>query len=172
MTLTPRIGSSRDVKIACRVVLRARIIQLLWGIDLLGTRLLLGMSSLAWAVMLLWPATYPLFPTKAQIALGQGRTTYAIMALIASEGQWATLFGLQGVVALCAVLYNIRTRLVLWVEGILGCMLWTTATISCFAAHFHSWESYNPPAAMAAELILTVGAWWVLVRYKVESDGH
>lgn len=172
MTLTPRIGSSRDVKIACRVVLRARIIHLLWGIELLGTRFLLGMSSLAWAVMLLWPATYPLFPTKAQIALGQGRTTYAIMALIMPEWQWAAFFALQGVVALCAVLYNIRTRLVLWIEGILGCMLWTTATISCFVSHFHSWETYNPPAAMAAELMLTLGAWWVLVRYKVESDGH
>ena len=157
MTLTPRIGSTKDVKYACRTVLRARVVHLLWGIELLGTRFFLGMSSLAWAVMLVWPATYPLFPT---------------MALIMPEWQWAALFALQGLVALCAVLYNIRTRLVLWVEGILGCLLWTTATISCFVSHFHSWDTYNPPAAMAAELMLTLGAWWVLVRYKVESDGH
>ena len=122
--------------------------------------------------MLMWPATYPLFPTKAQILSGQGRTTYAIMATIMGEWQWASLFALQGVVAILAVLYNIRTRLVLWVEGILGCVLWTTATISCFGSHFRSWETYNPPAAMAAELMLTLGAWWVLVRYKVESDDH
>lgn len=172
MTLTPRYGKSKELKCVHKAVLRARAIHLLWGIELLGTRFLLGMSSLAWAVMLMWPAASPLFPTLEQIKLGQGRTTYAIMALIAPEWQWASLFALQGVVALCAVLYNIRTRLVLWVEGILGCMLWTTATISCFVSHFRSWDTYNLPAAMAAELMLTVGAWWVLVRYKVEGDGH
>lgn len=172
MTLTHRLGMSKELRCVTRTVLRARVIHLLWGIDLLGTRFLLGMSSIAWAVMLMWPAQAPLFPTRVQIELGQGRTTYAVMALIGAEWQWASLFALQGVAAILAVLYNIRTRLVLWVEGILGCLLWTTATISCFASHFHSWETYNPPAAMAAELMLTAGAWWVLVRYKVESDGH
>ena len=172
MTLSPRFGSTKDVKYACRTVLRARIIYILWGVELLGTRFLVGMSSLAWAVMLLWPATYPLFPTLEQIKLGHGRTLYSIMALIMPDWQWAALFALQGVVTLFAVLYNVRTRLVLWIEGILGCLLWTTATISCFVSHFRSWDTYSPPAAMAAELMLTIGAWWVLVRYKVEGDGH
>ena len=172
MTLTPQFGKSHDLKCAHRAVMRARVIHLLWGIELLGTRFILGMSSLAWAVMLMWPAAAPLFPTKAQIIAGQGRTTYAIMALIGAEWQWSSLFALQGVVALTAVLYNIRTRLVLLVEGILGCLLWTTATMSCVGSIFHGWATYNPPAAMAAELVLTLAAWWVLVRYKVEGDGR
>ena len=172
MLLSPILGSTKDVKCAFRAVLRARIIHLLWGVELLGTRFLLGMSSLAWAAMLMWPMAAPLFPTKAQIVVGQGRTAYAIMSVIMSEWQWAAVFGLQGAVALCAVLYNIRTRLVLWIEGILGCLLWTLVTIAGFVSHFQSWDTYNPPASMAAELMLTIGAWWVLVRYKVENDGH
>lgn len=170
--LFPKFGNTRDVEYARRTALRARIVYILWGVELLGTRFLVGMSSLAWAVMLLWPATYPLFPTLEQIKLGHGRTLYSIMALIMPDWQWAALFALQGVVTLFAVLYNVRTRLVLWIEGILGCLLWTTATISCFVSHFRSWDTCRPPAAMAAELMLTIGAWWVLVRYKVEGDGH
>jgi hypothetical protein len=169
MTLTgKRFNRNKDIRCAGCAIHKARLVYLAYGTDLLGTRFILGLSSLAWAIMLLWPGA--LFPTAAQITAGTGRTTYAIMAMAAGELYWATAFAVQGIVTLLAIVYDLRTRLVLWVEGILGCLLWTAATISCFVSHFRGWDTYQPPAAMAAELMLTVGAWWVLVRYKVEDE--
>lgn len=168
MTLTQkRFNRNKDIRCAGCAIHKARLVYLAWGTDLIGTRFVLGLSSLAWAVMLLWPGA--LFPSAAQMAVGTGRTTYALMAQMAPEVVWATLFGVQGIGTLMALVYDIRTRVVLWVEGILGCLLWTAATISCFASHFKGWDTYQPPAAMAAELMLTVAAWWVLVRYRVED---
>lgn len=162
-----RFCCNGDIRCACVAISRARMIHLVWGIDLIGTRFLLALSSLGWAVMLFWPGL--LFPTPEQVHTGGGQTVYAIMSLIMNEAHWGALFSLHGLVAMIGVLYDVRTRLLLWVEGILGCLLWTTATISCFASHFQGWDTYKPPAAMAAELVLTVGAWWVLVRYRVED---
>ena len=175
MILVCKFSRNKNVRCAGCVLSRVRLIHLLWGSDLLGTRFLLAVSSLAWAAMLFWPGQ--LFPSVEQITAGTGRTTYAIMAYIGAyiggEVGWGALFSLHGMAALIGILYDIRTRLFLWLEGILGCLLWTAATISCFVSHFHGWATYNPPAAMAAELMMTFGAWWVLVRYKAEDhNGH
>ena len=147
---------------------RCRMEDILLGCDMLATRWVLAWGSILWAVFLWWPGS--LFPNAAEIAAGEGRTTYALMAQIAPEHVWGFAFGLQGVVMLWALIYARRNKVVFYVDAILGALLWTVATFACFAAHFHGWSTYQPPAAMSAEVVLTVLSWWHLVRYWADNS--
>ena len=139
--------------------IRARLGHILWKSDLEATRLGLACGSLLWAMFLFWPGD--LFtPT---------RTTYKVMAEIAPEECWGALFLLQGVVMLYSLLWGYRSRLSFVVDALLGCILWTTSTAACFLAHYQSFNTYQPPAAMSYELIGSLASWWVLVRYSLEK---
>lgn len=130
------------------------------------TRLVLALSSLTWAMLLLLPGE-----------LFVGRQTYAVMALIANENVWGSLFLVHGVFAIYTLASNTANRVTLCLDGFLGCVLWTASTASCFYAHWpHSasvWESlaaYRPPAAMSAELWLSVASWVHLIKHWAEEE--
>lgn len=138
----------------------SRLKYLLWKADLEMTRLVLAVGSILWALLLLLPGQ--LFT--------QERTTYLIMSKIGSEVTWGVLFLLQGLVMLYSLLYGYRSKVYFCVDALLGCILWTTATLACFASHYHGWVTYKPPAAMAYDLIGVLTSWWCLVRYSLEKE--
>lgn len=144
-----------------------RAYETLIGSDMLATRFSIVLGSLLWALFLLWPGD--LFPTAAEIAAGQGRTTYALMAQVASETIWASLFLFQAAVMSWSLIFAVRNRFVFLADALLGCILWTASTILCFVAHFKGWATYRPPAAMSAEVAMTFASWWHFVRYMFDE---
>ena len=138
------------------------------------TRLGLIFGSLLWAVLLLLPVE--LFPTAAQIAAGKGRTTYALMATVATERFWGMAFLTNAIFSSLSLFCGIRSRITLLLDGVLGCLLWTGSTLLCFAAYWpHNvglWEaiiSYPPPAAMSGEIVMAFYSWWHMVRHWAEE---
>lgn len=136
-----------------------RIHHIMWRSDLEATRFMLAAGSLVWAMLLFLPGD--LFsPT---------RTTYTLMAALAREEIWASLFLLQGLVMTYSLLWGYRSRLSFLLDAILGCVLWTSSTAACFIAHFSGWSGYQPPAAMSYEVMGALASWWCLVRYSVDK---
>lgn len=156
--------------------LRTRAKRLLWCSDLEATRFTLALAALFWAVLLGWSDS--LFPTPDQIEVGRGRMTYAIMAQIMTERQWATLWLIQGGVMMWSLLTGVRNHALLLLDAILGVFLWTFCVGSAFVVYwpkadfFTAITIYHPPAAMAGELAAIAASWWVLIRYQCDAHRH
>ena len=147
---------------AVKSTFRRRFCHMLWHSDMLATRFMLAIAALVWALLLAWPGE--LFtPT---------RTTYRIMAEIASEEAWAVAFAGQGLVMLLALLADAKDKLTWFIDCVFGAVLWTLATVACFASHWQHGVPYAPPAAMSAEVALMLASWWHLIRNPWgDSDG-
>lgn len=149
----------------------ARIRYMAYHCDLEGTRFTLAFGAIFIGLGFAWPVA--VFPTAAQIAAGQGRSTYSIMAQIAPEWAWAAAFLLQGVVMLCSLLADCRNKYLFLFDAIFGCALWTTAISACYLAYWPGVEhmmEYKPPAIMGGELAAVLASWWVLVRYAYNDE--
>ena len=142
--------------------IKKRIGYLIWLSDLEMTRLGLACGALLWALLLFWPGT--LFTPE--------RTTYTLMAAIAPEELWGVAFLVQGVTMVYSLLWGYKSKLSFVFDALLGCVLWTASTAACFIAHYASSRSYQPPAAMAYEVIGSLMSWWVMVRYCSNNKGE
>ena len=140
----------------------ARIVQS----DMLAARLMLAAGALFWSLFLFWPGD--LFPTAAQIAEGNGRTTYALMAFF-PEWLWALSFGVHGAFLLLSVIYRVPPYAAL-LDAFNGAVLWSAATFMCYAAHFKGWVTYQPPAAMGADLAMVMASWWWFIRVWADKS--
>jgi uncharacterized membrane protein HdeD (DUF308 family) len=129
--------------------------RIIWHSDLLTTRVSIAIGSLVWGLLLLWPGE--LFVPA--------RTTYRLMAEIASEQAWGVAFLCHGMIAMITLLQNKACRTSYLFDALLGCTLWTTATLACFASHWKAGVYYAPPAAMSAEVSLMLASWWYLARW-------
>lgn len=134
--------------------------------DMLAARMMLAAGALFWSAFLFWPGQ--LFPNPAQIAAGTGRTTYALMAFF-PELMWATAFGLHGLFLLASVFWRVPPAAAL-LDAFNGSVLWTAATYMCYAAHFHGWATYQPPAAMGADLAMMLASWWWFIRVWADKN--
>ena len=130
------------------------------------TRFLLALSSLTWAFLLLLPGS-----------LFEGRPTYAVMDAIANEEIWGIAFCVHGTIAIYTLINGSRNRVTLCLDGFLGCIVWTAATTACFAAHWpstgifvDSLAAYRPPAAMSADIWMSIAAWWHLIKHWAEEE--
>lgn len=138
------------------------------------TRLALALGSFLWAVQLL-PAS-DLFLTPIQGVPGTGGTLYSLMAALAPEFVWGCLFLVHSVWALCSVMVDVEQKWALYADGFLGCLLWTLVTASGYSAYWPVTESawvslieYQPPAAMTGSLVLSLLAWWHMIRLWAEE---
>lgn len=130
------------------------------------TRLLLALASFLWAFQLLLPSD--VFT----------RSTYKLMAEVAPEEVWAIAFLIHAIWSFYTLKANIRNRFSLALDAFLGCLLWTSSTLLCFAAHypfhingfFNQLAAYPPPAAMSGEITTSIAAWWHLVRHWAEEE--
>lgn len=134
---------------------------------LLATRLWLSAGALFWSIMLFWPSD-----------LFSSRSTYFLMSKVAPESVWATAFLVQSVWAFYTLRTGTRNMVSLTMDAMLGCILWTSTTLLCFASLWPSQYpsfleqlfNYPPPAAMSGEVILSFASWWHLVKYWAEED--
>lgn len=125
----------------------------MFGIDMEGTRFTLTLAACLWSVMLFWSGdTFD-------------RQTYSVMASIAGELTWATLFGLQGICAFYSLLAEKKNRFLFIFDAVLGCLLWSSSCIAMLMS------VYPPPAAIGAEIAAAFSSWLVLVRFSVDKGG-
>ena len=122
------------------------ISRLLWDTDLVGTRFLLSLGESLWAAMLLWPGdTF-------------SRPTYAHMALVMSEEAWSVVFLVSSVIQITVVLMDdLHSRFARYFAG-LNAVLWSYVVVSMLIS------TYPPPAAIAGEMALALGALWIWIR--------
>lgn len=120
--------------------------------DLSGTRLTLAMAEIIWAIALFWPGdTFE-------------RPAYEVMAAIASERTWATVFLISG----CIQFFTLfRRRYHCYPSvcfALANATLWWTAVLSMYMA------VSPPPAAVSGELALAFAASWVFIRSGFLKD--
>lgn len=128
-------------------------------------RFMIVIGSVMWVLLLIvgagWFSDVHLFDPK--------RTTYRLMALLADEDEWALAFAIHagfGAYTLCT---GKRSWLLFFGDCVLGAVLWTLATVACFASHFVTWATYLPPAAMSAEVALMFASWWYAIRWLADK---
>jgi hypothetical protein len=111
----------------------------------------IAMASLMWALLLFWPGdTFT-------------RPTYTLMSHFGSEHVWGTLFLIQGVSGISTVLLKLKNTLLIVLDCILGCILWTGSCVAMIL-------SVNPPpAAISAEIIAAWFSWWLLLRLPLDK---
>lgn len=164
-----------------RILLRGFYIQILtilleahgrvWSIlsrdKMQMTRLIIAASSLTWGIILSSPSL--LFTDK--------RTTYLVMRAMMSEELWGALFTISGLVSLVAVVFDLRNRVTIVFDALLGAALWTASTLAGFSAHWPGhveggwvaqWAAYPAPAAMSGEFWLSLAAWWHFIRHVTD----
>ena len=147
-----------------------RMYDLAFESDLKAIRLMLGLGAVFIGLGFLWPVD--VFPTAAQLAAGNGRHTYALMAKIAPEGIWGIAFLIQGSIMLWSLVFDYRNKYLLWVDACFGSLLWTVAIGACYLAYWNGFSnimSYRPPKIMGGEVAAALASWWVLVRYRFEE---
>ena len=128
---------------------KAKLIELVYGSDLIATRAILGFAELLWAVTLLWPGdTF-------------GRPTYSGMQLLATEEAWGFVFLASSFFQFqILATHNLHNK---WAVVFAGCnsFLWMLVVTSMYMS------VYPPPAAISGEMALALGACWIFVRTGV-----
>lgn len=128
---------------------KARLIDIVYGSDLVATRFLLGFAELLWAITLLWPGdTF-------------GRPTYHGMQAFASENVWGVVFLFSAFMQfqiLASRKFNSQFAVAFagW-----NSLLWIFVVVSMYMS------VYPPPAAISGEFALALGASWIFVRSGV-----
>jgi len=136
---------------------RAKLNYIAWQSDLSSIRFSIILGSLFWAFLLLWPGE--LFtPT---------RTTYRLMSQIADEEIWGFAFLSHAIFAATTLFLEKRDKIYFYLDALWGALLWTVATVACFASHWQVGIPYAPPAAMSAEVSLMLGEWWWVIRWMI-----
>ena len=124
-----------------------RVLQLALESDTKSARCILMMASFVWAVLLFLPGD------------GFYRPIYAPMKAIASDDVWGLLFSVHFFATFYSSFFQIRNRLLMCLEGILGVSLYSISTLSVMANN-------GPPGPLFANSIAcALAALWVLVRY-------
>ncbi len=126
----------------------------IWDSDLIGTRIILFMGELFWAIMLFWNGdTFD-------------RPTYKHMAVIFTEELWGIIFLLSSITQLTIVLLNdMHSRFARYFAG-WNAVLWMYVVFSMILS------VYPPPAAIGGEVALTFGALWVWIRPYILAEGY
>lgn len=146
--------------------LSCRFIHLAFRTDMLALRFYMALGAVLIGIGFLLPSE--VFPDPSKLA-PNARVTYLYMATIAPEWMWGTAFFAQGAVMMWSLLTNKRSLILMWCDAVLGCALWTTSILSCYAAYWIGWWNildYKGPFIMGGELSMAIASWWVLVRYS------
>lgn len=128
-----------------------RLRQILLFGDLSLAKIILGLGSILWSLLLFWPGD----------TFGPSRQTYSLMSHLMPEIVWATMFLVHGATSLWAILWCRKDAWLVIGDNVLGSLLWScSASLMMFA-----YLPDNPlPAAISAEIILAILSWWFLIR--------
>jgi len=149
--------------------------ELIFGSSLNVTRLYLSMGAFLTAIFLLWPGST--FPTDIEIQSGSlYHHEFKYMALWAREELWGIAFFIQSVWGYYTLRTGVKNCVTLVLDGILGCLLWTSSTILVMASYWPEGAfslnqilSFSPPATVAPEVIMCTMSYWHLIRYWIED---
>jgi hypothetical protein len=143
-------------------VVKYRWNQLLWHTDLMAVRFILAIGAISWGLTMLCN------PNTLVIS-----NMLAIMPSFA----WVMLWLLQGSIMLWSLICDKRPRLTLWVDAVLGALLWSVSTIACLLYQYPGvvtletiMEYYKVPPSLVPNIGLALASWWVLVRHYTKGD--
>lgn len=141
------------MKCSLTTTIRGKFCYLLNKSDLLATRFILSLSSFLWGSMLLIPGdTFD-------------RPMFAVISKIMPEEIWGILFFAHAVAALCSLFIGMHKKVLLILDSILGCFLWTSITLGMLFSLLYTDGFQTAPAATSPSIILTLVSWWLLARY-------
>lgn len=131
-----------------------RLIRVIFYSDLHGTRFMLGLAEIIWAITLLWPGnTFD-------------RPTYTVMSHVMTEDVWGFLFLVSGVTQFLIILTgDYHSKFPVFFAG-WNSTMWTFVVISMYLS------VSPPPAAISGELALAFGASWIFIRSGVCTIGR
>jgi hypothetical protein len=155
----------------CSVFLKwlqsTREYEILFRSDLEGLRMMLALGSIYTGIeFALWPVS--VFPTAAQLAVGEGRHTYALMAELAPEWVWGWAMILQGGISYHSLHTRTYTAARLWCDAALGAFIWVTAVMCCYFAYWPSDNNlmlWRIPKIMGMEAVASVFMIIIVIRY-------
>jgi hypothetical protein len=114
--------------------------------DLHGTRVILSISEMVWALTLFWPG------------VTFDRPTYKIMAEICSEEYWAFAFLVSSIIQFYLVIKNKYHSKFAQIFAGANSLFWWFVVIAMYNS------VSPPPAAISGELGLAIGASWIFIR--------
>jgi len=125
--------------------------RIFWKEKTDSVQVFIAMSSFLWATLLLWPGNSFVNPA------------YHVMAHFGPEEVWAFLFLIQGIAAATRVLLQCSCMGLLISDLVLGCILWTGASLSVLI-------SVDPlSSGIASALISAWFSWWLLLRLPLDK---
>lgn len=94
------------------------------------------------------------------------RPTYSVMANVFNETAWALVFLVSSVTQITIVLQNdFHSRFARYFAG-WNAVLWFSVVMGMLLS------VYPPPAAIAGEIALAVGALWIWIRPYILVEGY
>lgn len=144
----------RYCKVTGRFKFLRRFCSLLRTADLVALKFTVGWASLMFGLMLLAPT------------VTFNRPMFSVAKEILPENVWGVLFTVHGIFALYSVLCCNRSRLLAFLDHVLGSLLWTTMTIAmCLSlVYFNVVQEFSMPAATAPAIAMMIGCWWISLR--------
>lgn len=129
------------------------IINLLFFSELHSAKFILFMAEIIWALALFWPGeTFE-------------RPVYSIMAKIAQENIWASVFLVTGFIQLYLLLSQNYFSKFAQCFAAWNAIFWTLIVIAMYNSVM------PPPASISGETSLAIAAAWVFVRSGYKTRG-
>ena len=130
------------------------ICHAIFDTEMVATRFALALSSLIWAMLLLWPGeTF-------------GRPTYSGMAHVMHEEAWALVFLFDAMAQITIILQqDFHSRFARYFAAF-NAALWAFVVGSMLLS------VYPPPAAISAEIVMALSAVWIWARPFILANGY
>lgn len=143
-------------------VIKFRWQQLLWNTDLMAIRFILAIGAISWGIAML---------------CNPNTTLISNMLAILPAYAWISLWLMQGLIMLWSLICNKSPKITLWVDAVLGTLLWSISTIACLLYQYPGVvtletivEYYKVPPSLIPNIGLALASWWVLVRHYTEGE--
>jgi len=128
--------------------------RLLWDSDLVGTRFILAIAEFLWALMLVWPGdTFE-------------RPTYLVMSHVFNEPTWAFVFLASSITQMTIILQDDFHSKFARYFAAYNATMWSFVVVSMLLS------VYPPPAAIAGEIAIAIGAFWIWARPYILVEGY
>ena len=137
------------------IPIKEKLYHLFNETDLIATRFMLSLGSLFWGAMLLFPGeTF-------------SRPMFTVLSEVMPEIFWGILFLISGFAGLYSLFCGYVKKILIVIDSLLGCFLWTSITIGMLLSAFTVGNNSSAPAAASPAIVLAMESWWILIRYPI-----
>ena len=113
----------------------------------------------------------------AQLLLVSPQPSIKYLAFIAPVWVWVLAFFTQSLVGFYTLSKQSGGKMAVWGEGVLGGVIWTISTASCATAYWNqqvpfveALREYQGSPGMPATIVISLFAWWNMVRLWADED--